>query len=75
MIIFDTGCGIPPENQTRVFEPFFTTKPSGKGMGLGLTVSQHILERHKAKLSIESEPGIGTTVWIDLLHDPRVIRQ
>ena len=71
VVIMDTGCGILPEHRNRVFEPFFTTKPSGKGTGLGLPISLQILDRHRAKLALESELGIGTTVWVDLLNDPR----
>ncbi|WP_235860427.1 ATP-binding protein [Rossellomorea aquimaris] len=58
--VADQGTGIPPERLKRLGEPFFTLKE--KGMGLGLTVSQKILEDHKGCLHIESELGKGTTV-------------
>ncbi|WP_010271160.1 ATP-binding protein [Paenibacillus senegalensis] len=60
----DTGTGIEPEVISRLGEPFFTTKDNGSG--LGLMVSNQILEQHEAKLQIHSEKNVGTTVWIDL---------
>jgi PAS domain S-box-containing protein len=64
--ITDNGKGIPPENLKRIFEPFFTTKPVGKGTGLGLTVSYHIVQKHHGRMEVEGEPGKGTTfrVWL-----------
>jgi signal transduction histidine kinase len=47
-------------------ESFFTTKPWGKGTGLGLPICRRIVEAHGGSLSIESEPGQGTTVRIVL---------
>ncbi len=48
----------------RLATPFFTTK--AKGTGLGLAVSRHWVDRHGGRLRIESEPGQGTTVHVDL---------
>jgi two-component system NtrC family sensor kinase len=62
--IRDTGCGMPSEVLSRVFEPFFTTKEVGKGVGLGLSVSYGIVERHSGRLRIRSRPGRGTVVSI-----------
>ncbi|MFD2371921.1 ATP-binding protein [Brevibacillus sp. GCM10020057] len=62
--IRDTGCGIEPSRIPRLGEPFYTTKE--KGTGLGLMISQRILEDHGGSLSIESEQGKGTTVHITL---------
>ncbi len=62
----DTGGGIAPENLSRVFEPFFTTKPEAKGMGLGLSVSQGIIESHKGQILVESELGRGSTFRVRL---------
>ncbi|WKZ33804.1 MAG: ATP-binding protein [Thermodesulfobacteriota bacterium] len=59
--ISDNGCGIPQENLGRVFDPFFTTKGVGKGTGLGLSVSRGIIERHKGRIEVESQPGRGST--------------
>ncbi|BCB06014.1 hypothetical protein KH172YL63_41470 [Bacillus sp. KH172YL63] len=58
----DEGTGIPPERLKKLGEPFFTLKE--KGMGLGLTISQKIIEDHKGSLSIESEENKGTCVEI-----------
>ena len=52
----DGGCGIPEKQQTRLLDP------NSKGMGLKLV--HHIAKRHNAKLSIESEIGVGTTVSV-----------
>jgi signal transduction histidine kinase len=62
----DTGGGIAPENLSRVFEPFFTTKPEAKGMGLGLSVSQGIIESHKGQILVESEIDRGSTFRVRL---------
>jgi len=62
----DDGAGIPPEIMPKIFEPFVTTKDLNHGTGLGLAVSQGIVERHGGKISIESEVGKGTTVTITL---------
>ncbi|NJR62049.1 MAG: cyclic nucleotide-binding domain-containing protein [Cyanobacteria bacterium CRU_2_1] len=59
--ITDSGCGIPPEIQSRIFEPFFTTKPVGKGSGLGLEAIRRIVEnRHEGVIVFESKPGKTT---------------
>jgi C4-dicarboxylate-specific signal transduction histidine kinase len=55
--VIDSGPGIPPELKTRIMEPFFTTKGVGEGVGLGLTISQTILEEHKSKLESTQQDG------------------
>jgi len=65
----DNGPGIPPDVQTRLFDPFFTTKDVGKGTGLGLSLSHGIIERHRGRIAISSEPGQGATFTIDLPLD------
>jgi two-component system NtrC family sensor kinase len=62
--IADTGVGIQREQLSKVLDPFFTTKE--KGTGLGLSVVYGVVERHGGRLSIDSEPGAGTTVTIRL---------
>ena len=49
----DDGCGIPAENMPQIFEPFFSTKDS-KGTGLGLWVSQGIVQKHQGSLRVRS---------------------
>ena len=64
--IEDTGCGIAPEEVEHIFEPFFTTKEVGAGTGLGLSISYGIVARHAGTISVESEPGKGTRVRVEL---------
>ena len=62
----DTGCGIPAENLERIFEPFFTTKPVGEGTGLGLAVCLNIIESLGGTITVDSQPGQGTTFHLTL---------
>jgi signal transduction histidine kinase len=63
----DNGEGIPHAVRDRVFEPFFTTKPTGTGTGLGLSLSYDIVTQgHGGTLTVESEPGQGTTFIVSL---------
>jgi two-component system sensor histidine kinase PhcS len=55
--IRDNGPGIKPADLARVFDPFFTTKDVGKGMGLGLTVCQGIMQACGGNISVRSESG------------------
>ncbi len=57
IIINDSGPGIPLEVQSKIFDSFFTTKELGKGTGMGLEVVLKLMEMHKAKIELESEPG------------------
>jgi len=59
--VTDTGVGIPPENMEKLFTPFFTTKGEVKGVGLGLSVSYGLVERHGGKIEVQSEVGKGST--------------
>jgi two-component system NtrC family sensor kinase len=66
IIIQDDGPGITKESASRVFDPFFTTKAEGKGTGLGLAVCHGIITDHQGDIWMESEPGRGTTFFIEL---------
>jgi signal transduction histidine kinase len=66
LTISDTGQGIPEEILPKVFDPFFTTKGEGQGTGLGLWLSQGIVERHGGMIQLFSQEGKGTTVEIQL---------
>ncbi len=62
LTISDNGTGMSDEVKKRATEPLFTTKPGGRGTGLGLSVSSDVLRAAGGTLSIQSEPGHGTTV-------------
>jgi PAS domain S-box-containing protein len=60
----DSGEGIAPEDIERIFEPLFTTK--AKGIGLGLAVSKKIIDANQGRVSVESQPGKGSTFTLYL---------
>jgi two-component system NtrC family sensor kinase len=64
--ISDDGQGIAPGDLEHVFQPFFTTKGVGHGTGLGLTITQDVARAHGGSVSVQSEPGRGTTVEITI---------
>ncbi len=63
--ITDSGSGIPRENLHRIFDPFFTTKSSGRGTGLGLSVSYGIIKEHAGKVDVRSTAGKGTSFRLE----------
>lgn len=65
LTVQDTGTGMNEEVKAQMFEPFFTTKDREKGTGLGLSVVYGIVEELGGVISVDSEPGKGTTFRID----------
>jgi two-component system sensor histidine kinase HydH len=57
--VIDQGCGIPPDKKETIFNPFVTTKQNG--VGLGLAIVAKIVDGHGGKMSVESQPGKGST--------------
>jgi signal transduction histidine kinase len=57
--IGDSGAGIPPDVLDKIFAPFFTTK--ARGTGLGLAVVRKVIDRHRGRVDVESQVGVGTT--------------
>ncbi len=62
--VADTGLGIPPELAERIYEPFVTserTERQAGGIGLGLSITRHLVALHEGIITLESQPGQGTT--------------
>lgn len=69
LTVMDTGHGMDEKTQQRIFDPYFTTKDQGVGTGLGLAVVQGIVTKTGGSITVESEPGAGTTFRVFL---PRI---
>lgn len=64
--IKDEGAGIPKELMPRIFDPFFTTKDVGKGLGLGLSICQAIVDKHRGSITAHSEVNKGSVFTVRL---------
>ena len=60
--IHDTGVGMTKEQLDHAFEPFYTTRPVGSGVGLGLATARNVIQAHSGRISLDSQPDVGTTV-------------
>jgi signal transduction histidine kinase len=67
MVFADTGCGMTPDVLDNIFEPFFTRSRTGKGVGLGLSISHRIVTQHAGEIEATSEgPNRGSTFTVRL---------
>ena len=73
--ISDNGCGVPPENLSKLFDPFFTTKEVGRGTGQGLAITHSIVvDKHGGEISVKSDVGVGTEFTLRLPIGGRAVR-
>ena len=68
--VTDNGVGIPEEDMAHLFERFYRVEKSrtqdAGGTGLGLAIAKEITEAHGGRISVESQPGVGTSVLLEL---------
>lgn len=74
ILVTDTGEGIPIEQQAGLFEPFNRLNAENsniEGTGIGLTITRRIMEMMNGSVDVESQPGIGSTFWLELPLEPQ----
>jgi signal transduction histidine kinase len=64
--VCDNGCGMNEEQRKHVFDPLYSTRRQFGGSGLGMSIARGMIQGHKGRMEVESQPGVGTTVTIDL---------
>ena len=75
LMFTDTGCGMAPDTLNNIFEPFFTRSKTGKGTGLGLFISHHIVAQHGGDIRVASAgPGQGSTFTVRLPLNPAQVQ-
>lgn len=62
--VHDTGIGMTKEQIEHAFEPFYTTRQVGAGIGLGLATARNVVQAHSGRISLDSQPDVGTTVTL-----------
>ena len=68
--VADTGCGMAPEVRKHIFTAFYTTKGPGQGTGLGLTFCKNVVDSHRGKILVRSQPGRGSIFTVILPRRP-----
>ena len=71
ILVGDDGVGMEPETRSQLFQPFYSTK-GDLGNGLGLYISNEIVERHGGELRVDTTPGKGTTIHVLLPANPQI---
>jgi C4-dicarboxylate-specific signal transduction histidine kinase len=69
--IVDEGVGLSPDAGDRIFTPLYSAKATGRGIGLGLTVAQRIVQRHGGRLHLTAAATVGTAAIVELADSSR----